>query len=109
MIEQRRGPFHGVDLGHERRVDQPRVLEELLVRPLRIDRAQPIANSVLLQCEQGAEHGEPEPEAGNVRRVRGEEWVDLNRGQAGGINPQFAVDPGSRTVVIPCASHSLYT
>ena len=41
-------PLDGVDLGHQRGVDEPRVVEQLLVRPARVVGAQAVADGVVL-------------------------------------------------------------
>lgn len=55
MAQDVRRPFDRVDFSEERSPDQPRPVEELLVRPGRVLGSQPIANSVVLESSRCGE------------------------------------------------------
>ncbi len=61
MPEHGRRPLERVDLRDERRVDQPRGLEQRLVVPARPLGAQPVADGVVLEREQQVEQREADP------------------------------------------------
>ena len=63
------GPLDGVDLGHQGGVDEPGVLEELVVGEGRVAGLQVVADGVVLEGEQVLEHGQAQPEAGDQGRV----------------------------------------
>lgn len=60
-VHQRRRPLHGVDLGHERGIHQPCLLEQPLPRGPRIVDAQPLDDGVVLAGEQRVQHRQPAP------------------------------------------------
>ena len=61
--QDRRRPFDRVDLGDQRRDDQPRRLIDALVAPARIVRAQLVAEQVVLAREQRVQRAQAEPPA----------------------------------------------
>jgi hypothetical protein len=70
VVDDARRPLDRVDLGHQRRVDQPRRVEQPLVVPARVLLLENVADRVVLLGEQRVQAGEPEPpvlvEAGQV-------------------------------------------
>ena len=87
--DDRRRPLDGVDLRHQRRVDQPRLAEELVVRPLGMLCRQPVGDRVVLEREERVQQGEAEPEvAGDARQV--ELRVEVTRQLAVGVEPEPA-------------------
>ena len=89
----RRRPLDGVDLGHQRRVDQLGLAIQLLVVPARVLVREQIADVVVLQREQRVEHRQADPpvvgEAGEVHAGLG-----IDRQQPGRLDPQLAADAG---------------
>ena len=76
--DDRRRPLDRVDLRDQRRVHEPRAVEEVVVRPGRVLLAQRVADRVVLEREERVQDAEPDPE---VRRDALE--VDV-LGQVGG-------------------------
>src|SRR3712207_6761544 len=69
-VDDARRPLDGVDLRHQRRVDEPGGVEQALVVPARVLLLEHVADRVVLLGEQRVEAREPEPpvlvEAGGV-------------------------------------------
>ena len=77
--EDRRGPLDGVDLRHQRGVDQPRLVEQLVVATRSgMLAAQPVADRVVLEHEQRVQERQADPE---VARDPGEVGVLLEVGR----------------------------
>ena len=90
MRDDRGRPLDGVDLGHQRRVDQARLVEELVVRPRRVLAAQPVADRVVLEREQRVQDREAEPPvAGHPGQV--DPLLQVARQLAVGVEAQLAV------------------
>ena len=71
LVRQDRGrPFHRVDLRQQRRVDQPGLLEQPLVVPVRVVFLQLVADRVVLEREQRVQQAQADPavlgEAGDL-------------------------------------------
>src|SRR5215207_2859524 len=96
MINDGRGPFDGVDLGQQRGTDEPGMVEQLIVRPGRVLRAEAVTDGVVLEGEERVQHRQTDPEPGHVGWMpvvlaigaRSDVW------QAVGIDSKLAVDPG---------------
>ena len=56
-----RGPFDGVDLGHQRSVDEPRDIEQAVVCPFGVRVVQHVADGVVFPREKGVQHAEANP------------------------------------------------
>ena len=73
--EDGRRPFDGVDLGQQRRVDQLRLREQLVVGPVGVLRCEQVADVVVLEREERVQHRQADPpvvgEAGEVQPVSG--------------------------------------
>ena len=68
--DDRRRPVDRVDLRHQRRDDEPRLVVELVVGELRIARVQVVADRVVLAHEERVQQREPDPEvAGDAGEV----------------------------------------
>jgi hypothetical protein len=50
-----------VNLRHDRGVDQPRGVEQLLIVDVRVTRGQHVADRVVLPYEEHVQHADPEP------------------------------------------------
>src|SRR5579872_656992 len=61
MSNDARRPLERVDLGHERRGDQPRVIEQIVIRPGRIFGRKSITYRVVLSSEQGVHQTQADP------------------------------------------------
>ena len=85
-----RRPVDGVDLRHQRRVDEPGLVVEILVVELGVLRVQVLADRVVLAHEQRVEQREADPE---VARDAGQVDVllELDRRQARLVDLQLAV------------------
>ena len=72
--QDRRRPLHGVDLGDQRRDDQPCRVEDAVVAPALVVRAQLVADDVVLAGEQSVQPAQAEPpalvEAGEFHAAR---------------------------------------
>ena len=69
-----RSPLEGMDLGHERGVDQSRLVKQILVGPRRVLGLEPVADGVVLQPEQREHHRQADPparDAADLDQVRG--------------------------------------
>ena len=70
MAEDTGSPFHRVDLRHEGHVDEPRMVEQVVVGPGGIGGTQALANRVVLQGEKGVHERQADPpvavDAGDV-------------------------------------------
>ena len=104
--DDRRRPLDRMDLRHQRRVDQPRSVVELIVRPGRVGPAKVVADGVVLEREEDVQEPQAEPEVpGHVGEI--EVRVELARRQSvladrelppfvrpnrGGETPGVAVD-----------------
>ena len=98
MADDRGRPLHRVDLGDQRHVDQPRPLVDLLLGPLRVLGAQPVADGVVLQGEQGLHQQQAEPEAGHQAGIDGR--VVRHRRQPVRADVQFAVLAGADQLLL---------
>ena len=96
--DHRRSPFHGVDLGHQRRVDQPRAVVQPLVALRRVLLLELAGDGVMFEGEQLVQHAQPHPpvliEAGD--RLAAEQLV---RQRAVGVDLEFAVDKRTHLVI----------
>jgi hypothetical protein len=91
MRQDRRRPLDGVDLGDERRGDQPRLVEELLVGPVRVLGGEEVAHMVVFPREERVEHGQADPPV--VGEAADADAADrIDRQQAGWLDLQFAAD-----------------
>ena len=87
--DDRGRPLDGVDLRHQRRRDQARLLEELVVRPVAMLGGQPVGDRVVLAREERVQEREPEPEvAGDAGEV--ELRVEVARQLAVRVEPEPA-------------------
>ena len=87
--DDRRRPLDRVDLRHQRRRDQPRLREELVVRPLRVLGGEPVGDRVVLAREERVQERQPEPEVpGDARQV--ELRVEVARQLAVRVEPEPA-------------------
>ena len=90
-------PFDRVDLGHQRRVDQPRDVERRVVRPIGIGLRQMVANGVVLAHEQGVQQRHADPpiarEAGVLHPVGGQWQAAIV------LQPHLAADMAAQTVL----------
>src|SRR5438105_12056763 len=78
MGDDRWSPLDGVDLCQERRINQPRLLEELLVGPVRILCCEAVADRIVLASEQRQEQTQAEPPPGT--------WANTSRSGGGSIS-----------------------
>ena len=93
--DDRRRPVDRVDLRHQRRDDQARVVVELVVRLGRMRRVQVVADRVVFAHEQRMEEREPDPEVpGDAREI--DVCFDLLRDQAAVVEFQLAVLAGAQ-------------
>ena len=96
--DHRRGPFHGVDLGHQRGVDQACVVVQPLVVLVRILLLEHRRDGVVFLGEQLVQHAQADPpvlvEAGD--RLATDE---IGRQGAVRIDLQLAIDEGADLVV----------
>jgi hypothetical protein len=101
VIDDGRGPLRRVDLGEERDVDEPGVIEQLIVRPGGILAAQVVTDGIVLAGEEGVQHRQPDPEPRNIGRVA--IGVGMRAGrhfrEAVSIDAQFAVDAGTDSLL----------
>ena len=68
--DDRRRPLDRVDLRHQRRRDQARLREELVVGPVRVLGGEPVCDRVVLAREERVQERQPEPEVpGDAREV----------------------------------------
>ena len=93
--EDRRRPFDGMDLGDQRRDDQPGGMVDLVVIHNRIMRPQFVAQQIVLAREQRVQTAEPKPPA----------FVEAGDFEALGVFRQIAVDKFElRAPWMPCRS-----
>ena len=96
--KNRRGPFHGVDFGHQGSVDQPGMVVEPLIGSTGVVRLEHVGNGVMLLGEQVMQHAQPHPpvfiETGN--RFAAEEF---RRQAAIAVDFQLTVHKGTHFVV----------
>jgi hypothetical protein len=87
MAEDGGGPFDRVDLREQGRVDEPGVVEEIVIRPGGVLGAQAVADGVVLQHKERLHEGQADPEARLLRRP-GDQVVGY---RSVGIDYEFAV------------------
>ncbi len=68
-LQERAGPLGGVDLHDQRRIDQPRLLEQPLAVLVRVLEPQPVDDRVVLAREEGVHHREADPPVAVHRHV----------------------------------------
>ena len=92
--DDRRRPVDRMDLGHERGVDQARLLVKGLVVELRVLGVQPLADRVVLEHEERVQQCEADPEvAGDAAKV--DVRLHILGQQPFGRDPQQTVFPGA--------------
>src|SRR5437764_12889606 len=64
MGDDRRCPLDRMDLCQKRRIDEPRFLEQLFVRPVGVGTCKAVANGIVLAREQPPQHAQSQPPAG---------------------------------------------
>ena len=95
MRDDRRRPVDRVDLRHQRRDDEARIVVELVVRLVRMGLVQVVADRVVLAHEERVEEREPHPEVpGDPREV--DVRLDLRRDQAAIVELQLAALAGAQ-------------
>ncbi len=92
--DDRRRPFRGVDLRHQRRIDQACLVVKPIVGPAGVLTAQPVADCVVLECEQGVEEGQPDPEVAR-HPAEVDQLLELARGQTVRADAELAVLAGA--------------
>ncbi len=98
MGDDRRRPVDGVDLRHQRRDHQPRLVVQVVVVKLRMAGVQVLAHGVVLPHEERMEEREADPEvAGDTREV--DVLLEFDRREpAVVVDPQLAVLPGTESL-----------
>jgi hypothetical protein len=69
MAEDGCGPFDRVDLREQGRIDEPGVVEEVVIRPGGVIGPQTVADGVVLEHEERLHEGQADPEARLLRGV----------------------------------------